>query len=114
MEPANTETLSPEAQALLSAIRAQGFSGWAFMTIPQLRAMMMGLNDLAGETNFAGAVEEARISEDVTALIYRQPSAPPAPLLLYFTRVASWPVTQRVSTAARADSRTPRGCRSRP
>lgn len=84
MEPANTETLSPEAQALLSAIRAQGFSGWAFMTIPQLRAMMMGLNDLAGETNFAGAVEEARISEDVTALIYRQPSAPPAPLLLYF------------------------------
>ena len=82
--PADTETLSPEAQALLSAIRAQGFSGWAFMTIPQMRAMMIGLNDLAGETNFPGAVEEVRISGDVTALLYRQPSVPPAPLLLYF------------------------------
>ena len=93
-----------KSQALLSAIRAQGFSGWAFMTIPQLRAMVMGLNDLAGEeTNFAGTVEEARISEHVTALIYRQPSTPTPPLLfyLYFTRVASWPVTQRASMAAR-------------
>ena len=84
MEPANTETLSPEAHALLNSIRAQGFSGWAFMTIPQMRAMMTGLNDLAGEVTLSGAVEEARISEDVTALIYRQPSPPPAPVLLYF------------------------------
>ena len=82
VQSANTETLSPEAEALLRDIRAQGFAGWSFMTIPQMRGM--GLNALAGQSSFAGTVEEARISEDVTALIYRQPSAPAPPLILYF------------------------------
>jgi acetyl esterase/lipase len=68
----------------LREIRAQGLSGWSFMTIPQMREMMNGLNALAGETEFDGTVEEARISDDVTALIYRQLSAPAAPLILYF------------------------------
>jgi acetyl esterase len=84
VEPPDSETPSPEAQGLLSAIRAQGFAGWSFMTIPQLRAMVMGLNDLAGENDFTGTVEEAQISEDVTALVYRQPSVTPGPVLLYF------------------------------
>ena len=84
VQPASTETLSPQAEALLNDIRAQGFAGWSFMTIPQIRGMMMGLNALAGQSEFAGTVEEARISEDVTALIYRQPSAPAPPLILYF------------------------------
>jgi acetyl esterase len=84
VQSANTDTLSPEAAALLNDIRAQGFAGWSFMTIPQMREMMMGLNALAGESNFAGPVEEARISEIVTAVIYRQPSAPAPPLILYF------------------------------
>ena len=84
MQSPNTETLSPEAEALLTDIRAQGFAGWSFMTIPQMREMMMGLNALAGESDFAGTVEETRISADVTALIYRPPSELPAPLILYF------------------------------
>ena len=84
MQPPNTETLSPEAEVLLRDIRAQGFAGWSFMSIPQMREMMMGLNALAGESDFAGTVEETWISADVTALIYRPPSALPAPLILYF------------------------------
>ena len=43
------------------------------MTIPRLREMVAGFDALAGATNFAGTIEEARISEEVTALIYRQP-----------------------------------------
>ena len=84
MESGNTETLSPEAAALLNDIRAQGFAGWSLMTVQQVREMMMGLNALAGESDFAGTVEETRVSAEVTALIYRVPSALPPPLILYF------------------------------
>ena len=114
MQSPNTETLSPEAEALLRDIRAQGFAGWSFMTIPQMREMMIGLNALAGESDFAGTVEETRISADVTALIYRPPSELPAPLILYFTPGALWPGTQRVSMAACADWRTRRARRWHP
>ena len=83
---AELDTLSPEAQELLNAIRSQGFQGWAFMTIPQIRAMMGGLNALAGQPDFAGTVEDVRVSQqpEITARLYRQPSGAPPPVIVYF------------------------------
>src|SRR4051812_48206001 len=36
------EVLTPAAAALLESVRAQGFPGWAFLTVAQARGMMAG------------------------------------------------------------------------
>jgi acetyl esterase len=79
------EDLTPEAAALLESIRAQGFPGWAFLTVSQMRAMMSGFKALAGEPPFAGQVQDITLWRDpeVTARVYRPDRTTPVPVLVY-------------------------------
>jgi len=79
------DVLTPEAAALLESIRAQGFPGWAFLTVSQMRAMLAGFKALAGETAYDGQVEDIHLSHEpeVTARLYRPNTDVPVPVLLY-------------------------------
>jgi hypothetical protein len=78
MHMTDSDNLTPEAEALLNSIRAQGFPGWAFLTIAQTRAMMTGLKARAGKATFAGSVEDIRISESPDITARRIDCEPPA------------------------------------
>lgn len=103
-----SQTLSPEADALLGAIRAQGFPGWSFMTIAQTRGMMATLKPLAGQNGFfrqdpgrsafAGARHHgAGLSRHAAVLHTRSSSV--------FTKAGSSAVTPKRMTGACAGSR---------
>ena len=81
-----TQTFSPEAEALLASIRAQGFPGWAFLTIPQGRGFMATLPALAGPSDFSGTVKDLQLSEqpEITARLYLPESVAPRRTLVYF------------------------------
>ena len=86
MEPdSHVDDLVPEAAALIGSIRAQGFPGWASLTVAQTRAMMTGLKGLAGETAFAGTIVDVCLSHDpeVTARIYNPDATAPVAVLVY-------------------------------
>jgi acetyl esterase len=81
-----TQMLSPESQALVDSIRAQGFPGWAFLTIEQGRAMMAALKGLAGPTEFEGVTRDVELSTKpgITGRLYIPTSPTPPRVLVYF------------------------------
>jgi acetyl esterase len=80
------QMLSPESAALVAGIRAQGFPGWAFLTVEQARAFIAALKDLAGPINFTGVTTDVRLSTqpELTARLYIPNSPTPPRVLVYF------------------------------
>jgi acetyl esterase len=78
--------LEPAAEQLLRNIKAQGFPGWAFLTIPQARAMMANMRPLAGEPEPVVRVEDFRIpaSPDIPVRVYLPHAERPTPVVVYF------------------------------
>ena len=81
-----TSMLSPASAALVAGIRAQGFPGWAFLTLEQARAFMATLEDLAGPSNFSGVTRDVRVSAqpEVTGRLYIPDTPTPPRVLVYF------------------------------
>jgi acetyl esterase len=80
------QMLSPESAALVAGIRAQGFPGWAFLTVEQGRVFMAALKDLAGPIDFTGVITDVQLSTqpEVTGRLYIPNSPTPPRVLVYF------------------------------
>jgi acetyl esterase len=77
--------LDPTAEQLLRDIKAQGFPGWAFLTIAQARTMLASMRPLAGEPEAVARIEDLRIpaDPDVSVRVYMPDVAPPLPVVVY-------------------------------
>jgi acetyl esterase len=84
-----TTTLDPAVETLLASIKAQGFPGWAYLTIEQGRSMIVGMRALAGAPEQVAHVEDLLIpgsadDPDVPARLYLPEGEPPFPVIVYF------------------------------
>lgn len=95
MQPAHTtaaaatsysDLLDPAAEQLLSGVKAQGYPGWAYLTIEQARAMMAGMRPLAGEPESVAHVEDIVIPGPpaIPARVYVPHRKGPLPIIVYF------------------------------
>ena len=78
--------LSAASAALVAGIRAQGFPGWAFLTLEQGRAFMATLKDLAGPNTFTGVTRDVHLSAqpEVTGRLYIPDTPTPPRVMVYF------------------------------
>ena len=78
--------LEPPAEQLLLNIKAQGFPGWAFLTIAQARTMLASMRPLAGELEAVARVEDLLIpaDPDIPVRVYLPDVARPMPIVVYF------------------------------
>jgi acetyl esterase len=83
---AYSDELHPAAEQLLSGVKAQGFPGWAYLTIEQARAMMAGMRALAGEPECVAQVEDILIpgTPAIPARVYVPEGDAPLPIIVYF------------------------------
>src|ERR687889_2699030 len=83
---AYSDQLDPAAEQLLSDVKAQGYPGWAYLTIEQARAMMAGMRPLAGEPEFVAHVEDIVIpgAPAIPARVYVPEGDGPLPVVMYF------------------------------
>lgn len=83
---AYSDKLDPAAEQLLSTVKAQGYPGWAYLTIEQARAMMAGMRPLAGEPEPVAHVEDIVIpgTPAIPARVYVPQGDGPLPIIVYF------------------------------
>jgi acetyl esterase len=82
----SSDILDPAAAALLVAIKAQGFPGWAYLTREQGRAMLATMRPLAGEPEPVARVEDLVIpgTPDIPARLYVPLGDQPLAVVVYF------------------------------
>ena len=78
--------MSSGFRCVLTEDRAQGFPGWAFLTIPQGRGFMATLPALGGPSDFSRNNQGCALSEqpEITARLYLPDSVAPRRTLVYF------------------------------
>ena len=81
-----SDELDPAAEQLLSGVKAQGYPGWAYLTIEQARAMVASMRPLAGEPEPVTRVEDIVIPAKpaIPARVYVPGGHGPLAVIVYF------------------------------
>jgi acetyl esterase len=83
---AYSDKLDPAAEQLLRDVKAQGYPGWAYLTIEQARAMMASMRPLAGEPESTARIEDILIpgTPPIPSRLYVPEGKRPLPIIVYF------------------------------
>jgi acetyl esterase len=81
-----SDELEPAAEQLLRGVKAQGYPGWAYLTIEQAREMVASMRPLAGEPERVAHVEDILIpgTPAIPARVYLPERAGSLPIVVYF------------------------------
>ena len=81
-----SDQLDPAAEKLLASVKAQGYPGWAYLTIEQARAMIANMRPLAGDPEPVARIEDILIpgTPELRARVYVPNGDGRLPIIVYF------------------------------